>query len=45
MGLRLMIKKIFYAYEILNKLKDDKKINYIGISLKNPLTIYFLESL
>ena len=36
-------KKIFYAYEILNKLKDDKKINYIGISLKKPSDYLFFR--
>jgi aryl-alcohol dehydrogenase-like predicted oxidoreductase len=36
-------KKIFHAYEILNKLKNEKKINYIGISLRKPADYLFFR--
>ena len=36
-------KKIFHAYEILNKLKNDKKIKHIGISLRKPTDYLFFR--
>lgn len=38
-------KNIFNAYDILNKLRDDKKIKYIGISLKKPSDYLFFRKL
>lgn len=37
--------KIIHAYEILNKLKNDKKIRYIGISLRKPTDYFFFRKL
>lgn len=38
-------KKIFYAIEALNELKNKKKLKYIGISLKNPHDYLFFRKI